>query len=224
MWVLLGELKQPMVLVRRLALVGLLISVFVSCSWAQSPAWLNASWLYRSAVTVNNPGGATLTGYQVHVVLGGSFDFTKAQPNGADMRFTASDGTTTLPFWIESWTSSSASLWVKVPTIDSVNGATLYMYYGNPSATSNSNGNSTFDFFDDFSLGSVDSTKWTATGGTWSILTDTRPDGSTGPVLQASLTARQIMASAFTGTDYVVQVYGKQVSGRTWGLRTFMTT
>ncbi|HZV59315.1 MAG TPA: DUF2341 domain-containing protein, partial [Candidatus Eremiobacteraceae bacterium] len=70
-----------------------------------------------------NPGGTTLTNYQVHVVLGASFDFTKAQANGADIRFTASDGVTALPFWIESWnpTGSSASLWVKVPTIDAVN-------------------------------------------------------------------------------------------------------
>ncbi|HEV7454373.1 MAG TPA: DUF2341 domain-containing protein, partial [Candidatus Saccharimonadales bacterium] len=182
----------------------------------------SGSATYRSAITVANPGGTTLTAYQVHIVLGASFDFTKAQSNGTDIRFTASDGVTALPFWIESWNraTSSASLWVNVPTIDSVNGATLYMYYGNSTAASASSGNSTFDFFDDFSGGTVDPTKWTATGGTWSIASDTRADGTAGGVLHGVLSARQALATSYTGTDYVVQVYGKQVGGRMWGVGT----
>ena len=61
------------------------------------------------------------------MVLGSGFDFTKAQSNGGDIRFTASDGVTLLPYWIESWNagSSSASLWVKVPSIPAA-GATVY--------------------------------------------------------------------------------------------------
>ena len=63
----------------------------------------------------------------MNVVLGSGFDFTKAQSNGGDIRFTASDGVTLLPYWIESWNagSSSASLWVKVPSIPAA-GATVY--------------------------------------------------------------------------------------------------
>ena len=51
-------------------------------------------------------------------------------------------------YWIERWDNAGTSVvWVKVPT----SGATaLTMYYGNPAATSLSNGNTTFDFFDDF--------------------------------------------------------------------------
>ena len=108
---------------------------------------------------VANAGGTALTGYQLNVVLGSGFDFTKTQSNGGDIRFTASDGVTLLPYWIESWDagSSSASLWVKVPSIPAA-GATVYLYYGNSSATSAANGFNTFDFFDDFSSGSIDIT------------------------------------------------------------------
>ena len=59
---------------------------------SQTVSWLNSSWQYRSAVTVANAGGAALSGYQLNVVLGSGFDFTKAQSNGGDIRFTASDG------------------------------------------------------------------------------------------------------------------------------------
>src|SRR6202040_4164788 len=80
--------------------------------------WLDPAWLYRSAVTISNPGGTTLSAYQVHVVLSGSnFDFTKPQSSGADIRFTASDGVSLLPYWIGKWNAgtSSASLLVQVP-------------------------------------------------------------------------------------------------------------
>ncbi|HXM99284.1 MAG TPA: DUF2341 domain-containing protein, partial [Candidatus Dormibacteraeota bacterium] len=170
-------------------------------------------------------GGGTLTGYQVHVVLGASFDFTKTQANGADIRFTASDGVTGLPFWIENWNpaASSASLWVKVPMIDAVNGATLYMYYGNSTAVSASSGSSTFDFFDDFSLGSIDATKWTSSGGTWSVVTGTEPNGLTGTIAQGSTVRppNQILySSSYSAGDYIFEVNGLQQSGRHWGIGT----
>ena len=133
---------------------------------AVTVSWLNSSWQYRSTVSIANPGGTTLSAYQVHVVLGAGFDFTKVQANGADIRFTASDGVTLLPFWIESWSagSSRASLWVKVPSIPST-GATVYMYYGDPSAGSASNGTNTFIFFDDFAGSTIDATKWSFPAG-----------------------------------------------------------
>jgi Domain of unknown function (DUF2341) len=112
--------------------------------------WL-AGWTFRSPVTINNSEGRTLSNFQVHVLLDGSFDFTKAKSNGSDIRFTAGDGITLIPFWIESWNAGnlSASIWVQAPSIPTT-GSTIYMYYGNPQATSASNGGSTFDFFDDF--------------------------------------------------------------------------
>jgi hypothetical protein len=37
-------------------------------------------------------------------------------------------------------------------------------------------------------------------------------------VAQGNLTARQILSSSYTGGDYVLEAYGKQVSGRVWGV------
>jgi len=153
------------------------------------------------------------------------FPFSRANGNGSDLRFTASDGITLIPFWVETWNPGQnlASLWVKVPSIPTA-GTTIYVYYGNSSATSVSSGTSTFNFFDDFSESSVDSTRWTPSGGTWSIVTDTQQDGTTGGVLSGSTTTRQILASSYSGTDYVLQAYGKQVSGRVWGVGTRVNT
>ena len=64
--------------------------------------WYNANWQYRSPVTVTNPGGTTLSDFQVKVTLStGNFDFTRVLNDGSDIRLTASDGTTLIPFWIE---------------------------------------------------------------------------------------------------------------------------
>jgi hypothetical protein len=114
-------------------------SVHAAGASAASPAagWYDASWQHRSAAQISHPGdGGTVSQYQVHVTLDGSFDFAHALPNGHDLRVTAEDGKTLIPFWIESWDPSAktASIWVKVPSIP-VAGTTIYLYYGNPAAT-----------------------------------------------------------------------------------------
>ncbi len=117
---------------------------------AAAQSWYNSSWAYRRAVTISNPGGTTLTDLQVQITLDGSFNFAGAKSDGSDIRLTSGDGMTLIPFWIENWISpTTASIWVKVPSVPT-SGTTLYLYYGNATATSASNGTSTFKFFDDF--------------------------------------------------------------------------
>ena len=129
----------------------------VPISAAAQTGWFNPSWNFRTPVTVSNPGASPLTNFQVHVLLGNTFPFGHAKSDGSDLRVTGSDGTTLIPFYIESWNSgSSASLWVQVPSVPS-SGTTIYLYYGNSSAASGSSGEATFDFFDDFSYASVPS-------------------------------------------------------------------
>jgi hypothetical protein len=54
-----------------------------------------------------------------------------------DIRFTDSDGQTQLNYWIESGcNTSSTKIWVKVPSIPANSTKTIYVYYGNSSATS----------------------------------------------------------------------------------------
>jgi hypothetical protein len=75
-----------------------------------------------------------------------------------DLRFSI-DEVTALPYWIESYVSgTSAIIWVKFTTIST--SQTMYVHYGKPAATSESNGDNTFLFFDDFS-GTLNTTKWT---------------------------------------------------------------
>src|SRR5712692_1623953 len=199
-----------------------LAGIFVSASpiAAQTtPPWYNSAWTYRNAVAVTNTSGVSLANYQVNVLLTSGFPFGNAKSDGSDLRVTASDGVTLIPFWVETWNAagSSASVWVNISAI-ATTGTTIYLYYGNVAATSASSGSTTFDFFDDFSGATLDTTKWTAYGGSWTIVTDTQPDGTSGRVLSATTATRQVLASSYTGTDYVLQAHGKQVSGRVWGV------
>jgi hypothetical protein len=188
---------------------------------AQSEDWFDPAWQYRSPINITNSGATALKGFQVHVTLNSSFDFTKAKSDGSDMRFTSDDGITLIPFWTESWNpvTRTASFWVKVPTIPT-SGAALYLYYGNSAAISASNGIATFEFFDDFNSPTLDTSRWTATGGSWSVVTDTQQDGSVGGVVEGMIgsSARQVLRSSYQGSDYVLEAYGALLSGRVWGL------
>ena len=114
------------------------------------PPWFDEAWHYRRAVVISN-GGTSLSYYQVLIKLDiNNFVFSRAKPDGTDIRFTHSDGTTELKFWIESWDNLNrlAYVWVRVPSV-SPGDTTIYLYYGNPEASSAGDGNSTFDSFDD---------------------------------------------------------------------------
>lgn len=102
-----------------------------------------------------------MTDYQVLVELSDSDFPTNAQSDGGDIRFTADNGTE-LSYWIEEYNYYGwlAKIWVKVPRISASEEAKIMRYYGNPTATSKSNGDATFEFFDDFERTSLDTGKW----------------------------------------------------------------
>ncbi|MCX6354291.1 MAG: DUF2341 domain-containing protein [Candidatus Aureabacteria bacterium] len=81
--------------------------------WSQTTAsaadWYNPGWLYRKPVTINNTGSA-LANYQVKINV--TYD-SDMKSDFSDLRFTDSDGTTLLNYWVESYTAStSAVAWV----------------------------------------------------------------------------------------------------------------
>lgn len=102
-----------------------------------------SDWSYRRSVTISNGGATTETDYQVNINLtSGNFTFANADPAGNDLRFNYNG--TSLPYWIESWIAgTSASIWVKIPSLPSGN-TVIYLYYGNPGLTSESNFDNTF--------------------------------------------------------------------------------
>jgi PKD repeat protein len=80
----------------------------------------------------------------------------------SDIRF-STDGQNALPYWIESYTSGvSAIIWVKFASIGT--SQQVNVYYGNLSATDDSDGENTFALFDDFSGATLDETKWVCDG------------------------------------------------------------
>ena len=114
--------------------------------------WYNSSWSCRKLVTITGSTAGAQTDFQVKVDV--AYDPNMRSDFG-DIRFTDSDGITLLDYWLmTAEASTSATFFVKVPSIPaSPSTAAIYLYYGNPSATSTSSGEATFIYFDDFDDG-----------------------------------------------------------------------
>ncbi|MCK5109449.1 MAG: DUF2341 domain-containing protein, partial [Methanosarcinales archaeon] len=120
-----------------------------------------AGWQYQRDITIQENSGEALHDYQVLVALDGCDFPGEAQPDGDDIRFTDADGRE-LSYWIEEFDAGSerAKIWVKVPLIPANGEAGITMWYGNPGAESESDGDAVFEFFDDFEGNDLDRSKW----------------------------------------------------------------
>jgi hypothetical protein len=74
-----------------------------------------------------------------------------------------------LSYWIENYTSGvSATFWVKITNNLTSTNQTIYIYYGNSTVTTTSNGTNTFSiWFDDFSTNTL--SNYTVDGGNWAV-------------------------------------------------------
>ena len=122
-------------------------------------------WNYRKKITITGQTGAGAD-YQVKLLVGESsgatgenFDvaghsalFPTGEDVSGDLRFTASDGTTLLPFWVESVSGTTpnrlAAIWVKV-SADLGTNQDIYCYYSG-TTTNVSSGDNTFAVFEKF--------------------------------------------------------------------------
>jgi len=143
--------------------------------------WL-PGFLYRKRHEIIGSTFGDLHDYQIRIVVhyGSGEDSgehvycnEKCKPDFSDIRFTAEDGATQLPYWMEEKVDGDyAVFWVKVPYIPKYPGKTyIYVYYGNPDAEYVGSGDEVFEFFDDFEGTEIDTNKWTlerVTGGEWS--------------------------------------------------------
>jgi len=114
---------------------------------APSNEWLDADWSYRKRITVSNSNSTTLTDYPVRIAVPYESEMLSTYN---DLRFTDSSGTTTIPFYIESYTAATATVWVKIPSLPQNSSASVFVYYGNSFAANDEDGSATFTFFDDF--------------------------------------------------------------------------
>jgi len=114
---------------------------------------VNPLWKHHREIILNtSPTGADLSvdipDFPVLIRLNeNNFDFGQALPDGGDLLFTG-NGDLPLAYEIEQWDSDAqhAAIWVRIDTIFGNNSAqTITMYWGNPDASSSSNGTAVFD-------------------------------------------------------------------------------
>ncbi|MFA5178036.1 MAG: DUF2341 domain-containing protein [Candidatus Paceibacterota bacterium] len=110
----------------------------------------------KQLITIFNNSEEILTDYQIMVEITYDADM---QSDFDDIRFTNSNGAV-LSSYLESKTDGvSAIFWVKIPEIP-ISGNTIYLYYGNETASSNSNGDNTFLLYENFSESTLNTEKW----------------------------------------------------------------
>jgi len=119
--------------------------------------WL-VGWSYRKSHTIVGSTAGAQTYYQVPIQV----DFGEGVDQGnivylngrcnldfGDIRFTATDGTTELDYWIEKYEAGKEALfWVEIDAIPEYpQETTIYVYYGNEAALTTSSGEETFLLF-----------------------------------------------------------------------------
>jgi len=110
-------------------------------------------WAYKKPINLWVSSGETPSYYQV--LLNITYN-TSMKPDFSDLRFIRyNDNTTELDYWIEKKVDGSwCNVWLEIAdNITTENKTLAWMYYGNPDASSASNGDETFLFFDDFNDG-----------------------------------------------------------------------
>ena len=139
--------------------------VAVEANFPRFVDWLPPDWDYRKSHTINGSPVGLLTNYVIRIVVHYGFGTdsgedvyldNNSRTDFGDIRFTGSDGSTQLDYWIEEKIDGNyAVCWIEVDYIPASPGSTtVYIYYGNNGATTTRNGKNTFDWFDDFQLDS----------------------------------------------------------------------
>jgi hypothetical protein len=118
-----------------------------------SSEWYDQTFSKRKRVRLSNNTASIATSTQFKIAVTYDADM---QSDFDDLRFTDSSGTTTIPFWVESYTASTnAVVWVKTTSLPASGVEDIFMYYGNSSTSTGGVGTTTFNFFDDFEDGST---------------------------------------------------------------------
>ena len=148
-----------------------LLLITVIKLFSQSPPCPSGADVYKYRkeikITNNNPIPVKLTDFQVKIVMNTStlISSGKLTLSGRDIRFLNESGDP-LSFWIDpdSFNSTNSEIWVKVDEMLATSTTSIYMFYGNTLVSSLSNGDDTFELFDDFNSLTIDNSKWGNTG------------------------------------------------------------
>ena len=110
-----------------------------------------AGWTQANPFNITESSGATLTDYQIRLVLDTASMVAAGhlRADAADLRFgTAASGGTLMDYYIERGVNTASTVvWVKVPSIPASATTAFFIFSGNPAAASASTVN-TFDYTD----------------------------------------------------------------------------
>lgn len=128
--------------------------------------WMSG-WSKRKTIPLTGGTDGVLTNYPLSLAVTHELAM---QADFSDLRFTTEDGETLIDAWLDDKTDGvSADIFVEFPftPADGVTETKGYMYYGKSDATSDWDGDATFDASDDFEDG--DTTDWTKDSGAFII-------------------------------------------------------
>lgn len=106
-----------------------------------------SDWSHNATILIQENSGSDLNNYSIYLSV--PYE-TSMKSDFSDLRF-VDQNNHELSYWIENETNDvNAKIWVKVSNITANSNSTIYMYYGNPSADSESNFDDAFIYADDF--------------------------------------------------------------------------
>jgi biopolymer transport protein ExbB len=134
----------------------ILLLGFLGGAWGQDArAWWNGDWAYRKEIKFDlSKAGADIAGSPadvpvlIRLSLANFGYFNDTAPDGADLRFIASDDKTPLKYHIERYDPQAqiALLWVRVPRLTAgTNTDKIFLYYGNKKAQQGADAGGTYD-------------------------------------------------------------------------------
>ena len=111
--------------------------------------WWNTDWNYRKLITINSSQVvSTLSNFPVLINLASDSNLVSfAQADGDDIAFVLDSDNTQLNHEIELYNDITGELyaWVNIPSLSSTVDTMIWMYYGNPSCSSQQNPEDVWD-------------------------------------------------------------------------------
>ncbi len=168
----------------------------------------SGSYAYRSAITIDhgNIADGSLTNFPV--LISGTYSYLATTANGGnvsnangyDIVFTSdAAGTQVLPYERESYSASTGQVifWVQVPSLSDVTDTVIYMFYGNPSVTTDQSNKT--GVWDSNFVG-----VWHLPNGSTLSASDSTSNGNNGTISGATATAGEIDGGAsLNGSSYI---------------------
>jgi len=126
-----------------------LMATFSAEVLAQYPGWKHSGSLYVVTTPdgANLPASVSVEGFPLLVRLNKDwFNFSQAKAHGEDVRFASATGAP-LAYEIDDWnpTAGTASIWVRLPTLQGNTHQEIKMYWGKADAASESRGRAVFN-------------------------------------------------------------------------------